>query len=302
MSYYGSWAIDDNLTFCVNTTKFDTGVATDADAVPAYRVYEDETGTPILTGNMALIDSANTAGFYSEQIALSAANGFEVGKCYSIYIAATVNSVAGATHHNFQVGAKVNTTLWNALPTVELPLVPTTAGRKLDVSAGGEAGVDWANVGSPTTAVDLSGTNIKTNQKVDVETIKTGAVVNGGTVTFPTNSTLASTTNITAGTVAVATALGSAYDAAKTAAQAGDAMALTAGERTTLTAAIWAYVVTGTTTAVQAMRGFIAAMLGKASGLEVLAPKYRNIADTKNVIDATTDADGNRTAVTLDLT
>lgn len=110
MSYYGSWAIDDLLTFCANTTRFDTGAATDADAAPAYRVYEDETGTPILTGTMALLDSTNTAGFYSEQITLSAANGFEVGKCYSIYISAAVNSVTGATHHNFQVGAKVNTT------------------------------------------------------------------------------------------------------------------------------------------------------------------------------------------------
>ncbi len=95
----------------------------------------------------------------------------------------------------------VNAKNWNNLTTVELPLVPTTAGRKLDVSAGGEAGVDWANVGSPTTAVDLSGTNIKTNQKVDVETIKTNPVVNGGTVTFPTNKTLAATDNITAGTI-----------------------------------------------------------------------------------------------------
>lgn len=54
----------------------------------------------------------------------------------------------------------VNAKLWNALATVELPLVPTTAGRKLDVSAGGEAGVDWANVGSPTTTVGLSGTTV----------------------------------------------------------------------------------------------------------------------------------------------
>ena len=60
-------------------------------------------------------------------------------------------------------------------------------------------------------------------------------------------------------------------------------------------------VITGTTTVIQAMRGFIAAMLGKASGLPT-APKYRNIADTKDVISATTDTDGNRTAVTLDLT
>ncbi|MDO8707018.1 MAG: hypothetical protein Q7J84_18985 [Sulfuricaulis sp.] len=64
---------------------------------------------------------------------------------------------------------------------------------------------------------------------------------------------------------------------------------------------IWAEVMTGSTTAVQAMRGFIAAILGKSSGLPT-APKYRNIADSKDVISATTDTDGNRTAVTLDLT
>ena len=40
-------------------------------------------------------------------------------------------------------------------------LKPTTAGRDFDVSVGGEGGVDWANVGSPTTAVDLSGTDIQ---------------------------------------------------------------------------------------------------------------------------------------------
>ena len=39
-------------------------------------------------------------------------------------------------------------------------------------------------------------------QKVDVNTIKTNPVVNAGTVTFPTTATLASTTNLTAGTVA----------------------------------------------------------------------------------------------------
>lgn len=84
-------------------------------------------------------------------------------------------------------------------------LSPTVAGRTLDVSAGGEAGVDWANIGSPTTSNALTGTTIATTQKVDVETIKTNPVVNGGTVTFPTTATLASTTNITAGTITTAT-------------------------------------------------------------------------------------------------
>lgn len=84
-------------------------------------------------------------------------------------------------------------------------LMPTTAARKVDVSAGGEVGIDWANVGSPTTAVDLSGTTIKTTQKVDVETIKTQAVTAAAGVTFPTS--IASPTNITAGTITTATNL-----------------------------------------------------------------------------------------------
>jgi hypothetical protein len=40
-------------------------------------------------------------------------------------------------------------------------LQPTTAGRTLDVSSGGEAGIDWANVGSPTTTVGLTNTTLK---------------------------------------------------------------------------------------------------------------------------------------------
>ena len=226
--------IDDVMTFYAVTTKFDTGVATDADAVPAYRVYEEETTTPSLNGNMALLDSANTAGLYSEQITLSAANGFEVGKSYAIHIAATVNSVAGATVKEFVMRKK--------------PLSATTAANDLDVTATGAAGIDWGNVENATTAVNLSATNIDTDQVVASVTTKTGYELSATGVT-----------------------------------------------------AIWAEVITGTTTAVQAMRGFIAAMLGKASGLPT-APKYRNIADTRNVIDATTDSDGNRTAVTLDLT
>lgn len=101
----GRWEIDDFLTFTCNTHDPETGAATDADSVPSYRVYEDETGTPILTGSMALLDSANTAGFYSERIQLTAASGFETGKTYTIYISATVNSTEGTISHSFQVEA-----------------------------------------------------------------------------------------------------------------------------------------------------------------------------------------------------
>lgn len=77
--------------------------------------------------------------------------------------------------------------------------------------------------------------------------------------------------------------------------------ALTSGERDSIAAAIFAFVTEGTTTFVQAVRGWSAALLGKASGLDVNAPKYRDLADTKDRISATTDDDGNRLTVTRDL-
>lgn len=103
MAYLGCWEIDDLLTFPANTHTPSTGAATDADSVPSYRVYEDETGTAIQSGSMAKLDDANTTGFYSEQLTLSAANGFEVGKCYTIYISATVGGVVGTMSHTFKV-------------------------------------------------------------------------------------------------------------------------------------------------------------------------------------------------------
>lgn len=104
--FLGNYEIDDTLVFSANTHNPSTGAAADVDGtdVPAYRVYKDETGTAILTGDMTKLDDANTLGFYSEQLTLSAANGFENGKSYTIYISATVNSIEGTISHSFTVG------------------------------------------------------------------------------------------------------------------------------------------------------------------------------------------------------
>lgn len=94
--------IGDNLVFSVTTHDPDTGVLTDADSVPSYRVYEDETSTAILTGNLAKLDDANTTGLYSESIACTAGNGFENGKTYTVYIEATVDSDTGGMSYGFK--------------------------------------------------------------------------------------------------------------------------------------------------------------------------------------------------------
>lgn len=67
-------------------------------------------------------------------------------------------------------------------------------------------------------------------------------------------------------------------------------------------AAVWAYVVEGTFTAVQVVRGIGAMLLGKVSGAETTNPVVRDLADTKDRLSWTADADGNRSDVTRDLT
>ncbi len=76
-------------------------------------------------------------------------------------------NVAGALPVEFKYFV-VEEAVYDALFAASAPgyLQPTTAGRTLDVSAGGEAGIDWANIGSPTTAVNLSATNIDVDQVV----------------------------------------------------------------------------------------------------------------------------------------
>ena len=94
--------IGDNLTFSICTHDPDTGVLTDADSAPSYRVYEDETATAILTGSLAKLDDSNTTGFYTETIAVTTANGFENGKTYTVYIEATVDSDTGGIAYAFK--------------------------------------------------------------------------------------------------------------------------------------------------------------------------------------------------------
>lgn len=65
------------------------------------------------------------------------------------------------------------------------PMKSSVSGRFLDVSAGGEAGLDWANIGSPGTIVSLGGTTIRGSGMItDVVTGAVGSVTGnvGGNV------------------------------------------------------------------------------------------------------------------------
>ena len=149
-----------------------------------------------LTAGPAEDDALNNM----EVIIHDVASAVQCGRAVILDYTGSTKTVTLAAGTTFTAAATDNISIMGPMP-----VQATTAGRTLDISATGEAGLDWANVGSPTTTLALTGTTISTTQKVDVETIKTNPVVNAGTVTFPTTATLASTTNITAGTIATAT-------------------------------------------------------------------------------------------------
>jgi len=87
--------IGDTLVFSICTHDPDTGVLTDADGNPTWRIYEDETAAALLNGNMEKLDDGSTTGFYTESVDFTTGNGFEVGKTYTVYIEATVDSDKG---------------------------------------------------------------------------------------------------------------------------------------------------------------------------------------------------------------
>lgn len=144
---------------------------------PAVAVYKDANTTEVTTGVTLTASYDSKTGFNLVEIDLSSDGSFyAAGSDFQVMI--TAGTVGGTALAGTCVGS------------FSIEKNP----------------VNWAKVSAPTTAVDLSGTTIKTTQKVDVDTIKTNPVVNGGTITFP-NATLASTTNITAGTITTVTNL-----------------------------------------------------------------------------------------------
>ncbi len=106
----------------------------------------------------------------------------------------------------------------------------------------------------------------------------------------------AKTDNLPASPAAVGSAmtLTVAYDAAKTAAQAGDEMTLTAGEEAALVAAVWAAALETGFSASRLLRIIAAAAAGKTSD----GVTFRNLGDTLNQIAGTATAAGIRSAAT----
>lgn len=138
-----------------------TGAAYTLGGTPALSVYKDNSTTQSTSGVTLTADFDSVTGLNHFAIDTSADGTFySAGSFFDIVITTgTVDSVS-------VVGSVVASFTLRKSSALK----PTTAGRTLDVSAGGEAGVDWANVGSPTTTLNLSGTTIKTATDVETDT------------------------------------------------------------------------------------------------------------------------------------
>ena len=211
MSFIGDFALGSTFDtkFCTVTT---TGAPTTIGGTWAISIYVDNSLTQLGPATVATpaagititLDFDGITGMHNVRVVATSGNGYAAGSNYQIMVSTgTVGgtSIVGYVVAEFSIEARSS-------------LRPTTSGRTLDVSATGEAGIDWANVGSPTTVLNLSATNIDVDQVV---ASVSGAV---GSVTGAVGSVTGAVGSIGTGGIATTSFAAGAIDAAAIAADA----------------------------------------------------------------------------------
>lgn len=119
---------------------------------PAVAVYKDGNTTESTSGVTLTSGFDSRTGLYDVVVDTSADGTFySAGSTFHVFL------TAGTSGAISMVGQPVGSFTLNK----DSALKPTTAGRTLDVTATGAAGIDWANVENPTTTLNLSGTSTK---------------------------------------------------------------------------------------------------------------------------------------------
>lgn len=165
--YLGDFAAGDTIDFMFTTFRPSTGAPFTLGGTPAVSVYKDNSTTQSTAGITLTASFDSVTGLNHVRITTSSDGTFySDGSAFECVITTgTVDnvSVVGSCIGRFTLRDQAC-------------LYPTTAGRKLDVTTGGEAGIDWANVGSPTTTLALTGTTISSSQTIG--TVGSSAISN----------------------------------------------------------------------------------------------------------------------------
>lgn len=288
-------SLGDSFCFKIGTCSASTGAATNADSTPTITVEEDG----VAMGYAPTVANVAT-GEYRVTVDATVGNGFEAGKRYCMSVSATVGGINGRDG----VG--------------EFEVLAVDLNTALDTNIGSRLAT--AGYTAPPSAVAIRSEIDANSTKLDVATSTRLAAA---AYTAPDNATIALIAGYTdsiEGRLPAALVGGRmdshvgamAADVLTAAALAADAVAeiqaglAAPGDSMALTPAaidaILDEVVDGGYTVRQLMRGFAAALMAKLSGADINLPVFRDVGDTKDRISAVTDAAGNRTAVTLDLT
>lgn len=285
-----------------------TGLAFNTASLTGYYVRNQGSATAITLATLAAANSAWSSGGFKEVDATNMPGVYRLDVPDASVAAGSGDDVTftlkGATGMA-QVSIGVQLLAWDPQDTVRggLTALPNAAAE----AAGG---LYTRGSGAGQIAQQANG-----QVDVNLSTIKTQAVTCAAGVTVLASVGTAATSTAQTGdnfarigangtglTGVTGATLSVAYDAAKTASQAGDAMALTSGERNSTADALLdrANAIETAWTVRKAMRVMFAALGGKASGMGTATGVFRAGDDSKDRITATIDASGNRTAVTLD--
>lgn len=162
--YLGDFSASTVIDFKFTTFRPSTGAPFTLAGSPVVSVYKDDSTTQSTAGVTLTVDFDSVTGLHHVRITTATDGTFYAngGEFECVITAGTVDSVsvAGSCIGRFTLRSQAS-------------LYPTTSGNTLDVNANGEAGIDWANVGNPTTTLGLSGTTIA---NVTVGSISAGAI------------------------------------------------------------------------------------------------------------------------------
>lgn len=204
--------LEETIYIHFTTRSFTTGVPTVLAGVPVLSVLESANATPITSGVSVSVDRATVVGMNEATIVATAANGYEAGKTYALYISTgTVGgvSVIGEVVGNFTVQAAASFTRLGAPAGVSIAADIATRASPTNITAATGivlSGVTHTGAVIPTvsavTGLTAANLDATVSSRMASYTQPTGFLA----ATFPAG-TVANTTNITAGTITTVTNL-----------------------------------------------------------------------------------------------
>lgn len=329
-------SLGDTVYLHVGTSSASTGAATNADSTPTVTVEEDGAalGYAPTVANVA-------TGLYRVTIDCTGGNGFEAGRRYSVYVAATVGGITGrdgigeyevlAVDLNTALDAAISSRLASASYTapdnasittilsdtndIQTRLPAALISGRMDSNAqvvGDKTGYSLIQ----TFPANFASLSITAGGLVDITQTAADKVWGTSTriLTAGTNIALAKGTGVTgfndiaaadvwASATRTLTAFSFSVTVGTNSDKTGYDLSSSARDAIANAALDLADAIETGLTQRQALRLVASALAGKISGASGTTVTIRNaVADTKDRIVATVDGDGNRSAITYDMT